>query len=118
MKLRRTSTSLICTVMTFMMAFPIYAEENTAAPCGLVTQCPKCFGVVDIHNTKKYIGEEHPLCIHIWEQGAFPGVGDGRYHYEIYEVTHEENCRNCSYSNTTTREERVLISCDYAHYIN
>ena len=114
MKLRKLFTSLICAVIAFTMAFPVYAEQDTANPCGLATQCPKCFGVADVRKTKKFLREEHPLCTHIWEDhGAVPGIGDGRDHYEVYEVTYEENCRSCSFSYTSTREVKELISCDY-----
>lgn len=113
MKVRKIFVGLICAVMAFSMALPVYAEQNAADQArGLVMQCPECFGVVDVIVTKDDLGETWKFCEHMDLGIGHPGAGTGRDFYHVYEITHKENCRNCSYSNINKYTKYVFLRCE------
>lgn len=114
MKAKKIFMSLIYAAMALSMALPVHAEQNVGDQArGLATQCPHCFGTVDIWDSKESTGEDHVFCTHASPGGANIGMGPGYDIYTIYETVRHESCRDCSYRKTTNLGDktRVLAFC-------
>ena len=106
-KSRKIFTGVICAVMAFSSALPIYAVEER----GAVTPCPKCAaGAVSHHEiSREWTGEIIIEFCKICERGV--------NRYMKVKVPVEQDCDKCSFNNITSYIDRYYLErCDHSNY--